>query len=159
MRWSLLVLGAACATAGGANRAFRTSEGRVRAVTVASGLSHPWALAFLPDGRMLVTERDGRMRTVSADGTLGAPLTGLPTITVSGQGGLLDVVLDPDFAANRVIWFTFSEPGDGGVGTALARARLGETALDSVVVVYRQFPKVGGGAHFGLPSARMGTCS
>jgi len=144
-----VVLMAACATAGGSNREFPTHEGRVRAVTVASGLSHPWALAFLPDGRMLVTERDGRMRTVAPDGTLGAPLPGLPTIAVTGQGGLLDVVLDPDFTTNRTIWFTFSEPGEGGAGTAVARARLGEAALDSVQIAYRQFPKVDGGAHFG----------
>ena len=148
MRWSLLVLTAACA-ATGSSQEFRTSQGRVRAVMVASGLSHPWGLAFLPGGRFLVTERDGRMRTVSADGTLGAPLSGLPTITVGGQGGLLDVVLDPDFAATREIWFTFSEPGDGGVGTAVARARLGDAGLDSVRIVFRQLPKLDGGAHFG----------
>ncbi len=149
MRWSLLLLSAACSTAGGTNREFRTSQGNVRAVTVASGLSHPWGLAFLPGGRFLVTERDGRMRTISADGTLGAPLTGLPPIAADGQGGLLDVVLDPDFATTRVIWFSFSEPGEGGVGTAVARARLDDTGLDSVRIVFRQFPKLGGGAHFG----------
>ena len=143
------VLGASCSTAGGTSREFRTSAGPVRAVTVASGLSHPWALAFLPDGRMLVTERGGAMRIVSADGTVGAPLTGLPSIHADGQGGLLDVVLDPDFAATRVVWFSYSEPGEGGSGTAVARARLGDAGLDSVRVVFQQLPKVGSGAHFG----------
>src|SRR5262245_28129233 len=100
-RAALLLLGAACSAAGGSNAQYKTSAGPVRAVTVASGLSHPWALAFLPDHRMLVTERDGRMRVVNADGTLGKPLAGLPTIDADGQGGLLDVVLDPDFSTNQ----------------------------------------------------------
>ena len=144
-----VIIAAACSTAGGSNREFRTSSGPVRAVTVASGLSHPWALAFLPDGRMLVTERGGAMRIVAADGTVGAALTGLPSIHADGQGGLLDVVLDPDFATTRVIWFSYSEPGEGGSGTAVARARLGDAGLDSVRVVFQQLPKVGSGAHFG----------
>jgi glucose/arabinose dehydrogenase len=135
-----------CSAAGGSDR---TSAGPVRAVVVASGLSHPWALAFLPDGRMLVTERDGRMRIVKPDGTVGAPLSGLPQVAAGGQGGLLDVVLDPDFRTNSTIWFTYSEPGDGGSGTAVARARLGEGRIDEVTVVFQQLPKVGGGAHFG----------
>jgi glucose/arabinose dehydrogenase len=113
-RTALLLLGAACSAAGGSDAQYRTSAGPVRAVAVASGLSHPWALAFLPDGTMLVTERDGRMRIVNRDGTLGAPLAGLPRIEADGQGGLLDVVLDPDFTTNRTIWFSFSEPGEGG---------------------------------------------
>lgn len=143
-----LVAGAACSAAGGSAQS-GTSAGPVRAVVVASGLSHPWALAFLPEGRMLVTERDGQMRIVTPDGTIGAPLAGLPQVAAGGQGGLLDVVLDPDFTSNRTIWFTFSEPGDGGAGTAVARARLGEGRLDDVTVVFRQLPKVSGGAHFG----------
>jgi glucose/arabinose dehydrogenase len=98
---------------------------------------------------MLVTERDGRMRIVKPDGTVGAPLSGLPQIAADGQGGLLDVVLDPDFASNSTIWFTYSEPGDGGTGTAVARARLGEGQITDVRVVFQQLPKVGGGAHFG----------
>ena len=143
-----LLLGA-CSSAGGTNRQFRTSAGPVRAVPVATGLDHPWALAFLPDGRMLVTERGGTMRIVTAAGAVGAPLTGLPEVRADGQGGLLDVVLDPDFATTRVIWLSYSEPGEGGAGTAAARARLGDAGLDSVQVVFRQLPKLGGGAHFG----------
>ena len=146
---ALLLLGAACSAAGGSNAQYKTSAGPVRAVVVAGGLSHPWALAFLPDQRLLVTERDGRMRRVNRDGTLGAPLAGLPKIDADGQGGLLDVVLDPDFATTSTIWFTFSEPGEGGNGTALAHARLGENSLSEVAVVFRQLPKAGGGAHFG----------
>jgi glucose/arabinose dehydrogenase len=144
-----ILAAASCSAAGGSSTEFRTGAGPVRVVTVATGLSHPWALAFLPGGRMLVTERGGQMRIVGADGSVGAPLSGLPKIQADGQGGLLDVVLDPDFATTRVIWFSYSEPGEGGSGTAVARARLGDTGLDSVRVVFQQLPKVGSGAHFG----------
>jgi aldose sugar dehydrogenase len=122
-------------------------------VTVTAGLSHPWGLAFLPDGRMLVTERPGRLRIVSADGRLSPPLAGLPAIEVANQCGLLDVAVDPKFAENRRIWFSFAEPGEGGSGTALARARLEgsgpNTALSDVQVVFRQSPKVRSGLHCG----------
>ena len=149
MRHVILLALAACTSAAGTNAQFRTSAGPIKAVQVAGGLSHPWALAFLPDGRMLVTERDGRMRIVRADGTVGAPLAGLPQVAADGQGGLLDVVLDPDFGSNNTIWFSYSEPGEGGAGTAVAKARLAEAGIDQVTVVFRQLPKVGGGAHFG----------
>lgn len=118
--------------------------------TVSQGLARPWGLALLPDSRMIVTERPGRVRLVDRDGRLSPPLTGVPAVYASGQGGLLDVALDPGFAQNRVIYLSFSEPGDGGTaGTAVARARLGETGLDSVRVIYRQEPKLNGGGHFG----------
>ncbi len=120
-----------------------------RAVTVAHGLVHPWSLAFLPDGRMLVTERPGRLRVVERDGRLGPPLTGLPPIDVGGQCGLLDVAVDPKFAENRRIWFTFAEPGDGGNSTALGRARLDGAALADVKTVFRQQPKVRSSLHCG----------
>src|SRR5688500_14650492 len=96
----------------------------LRAETVASGLENPWALAFLPEGRYLVTERPGRMRVVETNGRLGPPLAGVPEVAARGQGGLLDVVADSGFARNRTIYFCFSEPGGGGNSTALARARL-----------------------------------
>ena len=128
---------------------FSSEKARFRVVTVASGLGNPWALAFLPDGRMLVTERPGRMRLVARDGALSAPLGGVPPVVAQGQGGLLDVALDREFAANRTIYFCFSESGAGGAGTAVARARLGESALEEVRVIFRQLPKVGGGLHFG----------
>ena len=118
--------------------------------TVASGLEHPWGLAVLPDGRMLVTERPGRLRYLEKDGRLSQPLSGVPRVYTSSQGGLLDVALDPAFAQNRIIYLSFAEPADNGTaGTAVARARLGETGLDSVRVIYRQEPKVSGGNHFG----------
>ena len=94
--------------------------------TVAKGIEHGWGFAFLPDNRILVTERPGRMRIVGTDGTLSAPLQGLPRIAVTGQGGLLDVTLSPDFANDRLVYFSFAEPGDGGAGTAVARGRAGE---------------------------------
>ena len=133
----------------GLTQEFRGEHGALRVSTVARGLENPWALAFLPDGRMLVTERPGRMRVVARDGTLGAPLANLPVVVAQGQGGLLDVALDRDFANNRVIYFTFSEPGDGGAATSVARARLGANTLEDVRVIFRQLPKVRGGLHFG----------
>ena len=119
-----------------------------RVTEVAKGLEHPWGLAFLPDGRMLVTERPGRLRIVARDGRVSPPLAGVPRVHAVGQGGLLDVVLDPGFAQNRLIYLSYAEAGDGGAGTAVARARLG-TALEDVRVIYRQQPKVRGGGHYG----------
>ena len=123
--------------------------------TVATGLEHPWALAFLPDGRYLVTERPGRMRIVEAGGRLNAPLKGLPAIAAAGQGGLLDVVLDSDFASNRQLYFCFSEPGQGADrgknSTALAKARLSAdaSALENVQILFSQRPKIDSALHFG----------
>ena len=88
--------------------------------TVATGLDHPWAMAWLPDGRMLVTERPGRLRIVAEDGTLSAPLAGLPQVDARGQGGLLDVALSPTFAEDRLIYWSYAEPREGGNGTACA---------------------------------------
>ena len=123
----------------------------VHAQTVASGLQRPWAVAFLPDGRFLVTERPGRMRIAQADGRIGAPLAGVPEVVARGQGGLLDVVLDSEFARNRTLYFCFSEPGAGGNSTALARARLAEDqrSLQDVRVIFSQKPKVASNNHFG----------
>jgi glucose/arabinose dehydrogenase len=123
----------------------------VRAEVVASGLRNPWALAFLPEGRFLLTERPGSMRVVEADGTLGAPLAGVPEVAASGQGGLLDLVLDSDFAHNRTLYFCFSEVGMRGNSTALARARLSgdRTRLEQVKVIFSQKPKVISNAHLG----------
>ena len=132
----------------------------VRVQTVAGGLEHPWGLAFLPDGRMLVTERPGRLRIVGRDGRLSEPLAGVPQVLARGQGGLLDVALDPRFADNRLVYLSYAEPGEGGTaGTAVARGRLGEGRLEDVRVIYRQQPKVVGSNHFGsrLVFARDGT--
>jgi aldose sugar dehydrogenase len=125
------------------------TEGVIRVETVARGLEHPWALEFLPDGRILITERPGRLRIVDRSGRLSAPLVGVPRVQASGQGGLLDVALDPSFAENRLVYLSYAEPGEGGAGTAVARGRLGEGGLEDMQVVYRQQPKVGGGSHFG----------
>src|SRR5687767_121804 len=128
----------------------RPIDGTITAETVVSGLEHPWALAFLPDGRILVTERPGRLRIVDTSGRLSEPLAGVPPVQAVSQGGLLDVAIDPDFAQNQLVYLSFSEPGDGGVsGTSVARGRLGNGRLDNVEIIYRQQPKVRSGGHYG----------
>ncbi len=126
-------------------------------VTVAKGLAHPWGLAFLPDfersGRMLVTERPGQLRIVTTRGELGPPIGGVPEVDARGQGGLLDVALDPKFVDNGFVYLSYSEAGEGGNGTAVARGRLESTGvqgrLSEVQVIFRQRPKVRSTAHFG----------
>ncbi len=130
------------------DRAIDTAKGRIKVETVAGGLSHPWGMAFLPDGRMLVTERPGRLR-ILADGKVSEPLSGVPEVFAQGQGGLLDVALDPDFKSNRLVYLSYAEPGKGGASTAVARGKLGDKGLEDVEVIFRQEPKVGGGNHFG----------
>ena len=129
------------------------ARGKASAEVVASGLSHPWGLAFLPGGRFLVTERPGRLRVVEADGRLGPSLAGLPQVAAGGQGGLLDVITDADFARNRRIFFCYSEPAPKGDGnsTALASATLAPdaAALQDVKVLFSQRPKVASQLHFG----------
>lgn len=124
----------------------------VRAIEVATGLEHPWGLAFLPDGRMLVTERPGRMRLITASGNVSEPLAGVPAVFAQGQGGLLDVALDPGFATNRLLYVAYAEPAPGDAsqaGTTVLRARLDERTLADAQVVFRQLPKVSGTQHFG----------
>ncbi|HVL34767.1 MAG TPA: PQQ-dependent sugar dehydrogenase [Burkholderiales bacterium] len=125
----------------------------------AEGLEHPWGLALLPDGRLLVTERPGRLRLVSREGKLSEPLGGVPEVFARGQGGLLDVALSPRFKEDRTIFLSFAEPGQGGAGTAVARARLEEKNLQDVNVIWRQAPKVSGTNHWGsrLVFARDGS--
>lgn len=123
---------------------------RIEHQVVTRGLEHPWSLAFLPDGRFLVTERPGRLRIVEADGRLlPEPVGGLPIIEASGQGGLLDVVLHPDFEQNRWVYFSYNEPGPGGMGTAVGRGRLQAGQLHDTQVLFRLTPKSGRGLHFG----------
>jgi glucose/arabinose dehydrogenase len=129
--------------------AYATASADLKPVTVARGLAQPWGLAFLPDGRMLVTERPGRMRIVTPDGRLGEPLQGLPAVDAKGQCGLLDVALDPKFADTRWVYWTYAEAGEGGNGVAVARGRLQERQLTDVQVIFRQLPKVNSQLHCG----------
>ena len=124
----------------------------LKPVTVARGLANAWAMAFLPDGRLLVTERAGRLRIVDAQGRVGEPLAGLPPIAATGQCGLLDVVLHPDFARNGLIFFSFAEPGEGGQAgnsTAVARAKFSGDRLSEVRTIFSQKPKVESRLHCG----------
>ncbi len=124
-------------------------KGALGVQTIAKGLEHPWSLAFLPDKRMLVTERPGRLRLVAPDGRLSEPLSGIPRVYASGQGGLLDVVLSPTFEKDRLVYLSFAESGQGGAGTAVARGRFGDGGLENTQVIWRQQPKVGGSNHWG----------
>ena len=137
------------ACAGDTARVAETEHGPVRLVVVAEGLEHPWGMAFLPDGRLLVTERPGRLRIVAPDGKVGPPLAGVPAVDVNGQGGLLDVALDPDFAANQFVYLSYAEPREGGNGTTVARGRLTAGGLEDLQVIFRQQPTVAGDHHFG----------
>lgn len=139
------------AGAASAQMRFETETGPVALEVVAEGLNHPWSLAFLPDGRMLVTEREGQLRIAGADGVLSAPIMGVPAVAAVGQGGLLDVVLSPSFAEDRLVYLSFSEPRDAGSGASVMRGRLSadDTRLDDVAVIFRQQPSFGGGYHFG----------
>jgi glucose/arabinose dehydrogenase len=130
----------------------RTDKVEVIVETVARNLQNPWGLAFLPDGRMLVTERPGRLRIADADGSLSEPIQGVPRVAARGQGGLLDVALDPNFAQNRLVYLSFAEDrGEGRAGTSVARGRLSQngTALEAVQVIFRQEPTHTGNNHWG----------
>ena len=160
MRSSAMVCAAGLIAAGCSStdaQVFHSSAGDLTVETVARGLENPWALAFLPDGRVLVTERPGRMRIVEKDGKLSPPLAGVPKVFASGQGGLHDVVLDRRYGENHTIYFCFAEPASGGARTALARARLVDDAsprLDDVKVIFRQDGPLSSGNHFGCRIAQ-----
>ena len=136
-----------------------TGDGPLVVTEVARGFEHPWGLAFLPDGRMLVTERPGRLVLVEADGKSRRTLAGVPSVRAGGQGGLLGIALSPNFAQDRLVYLSFAEAGEGGAGTAVARGRFTGTALENTEIIWRQVPKVGGGNHWGsrLVFARDGT--
>jgi len=128
----------------------KTQEHALRVVKLVEGLEHPWSLAFLPDGRMLITERPGRLRVIGKDGRLDPqPVAGLPPVTATGQGGLLDVALHPRFTDNGLVYLSFTARGEGGVGTEVARGRFAGNRLENVQVIFRQYPKGGTGRHFG----------
>lgn len=124
---------------------------QVELVEVARGLDHPWSLAFLPDGRMLVTEREGALRVVTLSGEVSQPVEGLPEVSAVGQGGLLDVALHPQFEKNRLVYMSFAEPRDGGNATSVARGRLSPdlARMTDVEIIFRQMPAFDGGHHFG----------
>ncbi|WP_223444545.1 MULTISPECIES: PQQ-dependent sugar dehydrogenase [Pseudomonas] len=135
-------------------RTMKSEEGTLEVTPIVTGLEHPWALAFLPDRKdMLVTERPGNLRLVTADGKLSAPLNGVPKVWVRGQGGLLDVALSPDFKQDRMVYLSYAEGDAQGdkAGTAVGRGRLSDdmTALKDFQVILRQEPKLSVGNHFG----------
>lgn len=160
--WALAACGERGSSDSGAARSNSTDETLAteptsvdpRYVVLSDRLVRPWGLAFLPDGRILVTEKRGRMVILSAEGTtVQEALTGLPAVADASQGGLLDVALDPDFTTDPWIYWTYAEPGTGAelglAGTAVARGRIIGSSLNDVEVIYRQKPKVTGGGHFG----------
>ena len=128
-----------------------TTEARLAHTVVASGLDHPWGLALLPDGRWLVTEKPGRLRIVTADGQKGEPIAGLPAVDARGQGGLLDVIVGPEFASDRRIYWSYSEPRTGGNATSVARGVLSADGrrVEDVQVIFRALPVYDGDKHFG----------
>jgi glucose/arabinose dehydrogenase len=134
------------------DRQLSSELGPLNVHTVAEGLANPWAVAFLPDGQgYLVSERPGALRRVGAEGEVSAPLHGLPEVFAVGQGGLLDVVLSPDFAEDRLVYLSYAEEGDGAAGTAVGRGKLSAdaSALENFEVIFRQQPKLSSGTHFG----------
>ncbi|KAB0487847.1 Glucose/arabinose dehydrogenase, beta-propeller fold [Pseudomonas reinekei] len=131
-----------------------SEQGTLEVTSIAKGLEHPWSVAFLPDRQgMLVTERPGNLRLVSIEGKLSAPISGVPKVWAKGQGGLLDVVLSPDFRQDRLVYLSYAEGGGQGdkAGTAVGRGRLSEdlTSLKDFTVIFRQEPKLSVGNHFG----------
>jgi glucose/arabinose dehydrogenase len=155
---ALAALFAVAHTTPAAPQVFPSSAGNLTVETIAGGLAHPWSLAFLPDGRMLVTERPGRMRIVTRGGALSQPISGLPGVFAQSQAGLMDVVLDRDFQQNNRVYFCYAEPVDGGARIAVAHARLilGDRMVDrtdprliGVKVIFRQRGPVSRGLNIG----------
>ncbi|MGY2438302.1 PQQ-dependent sugar dehydrogenase [Pseudomonas sp. SDO52101_S400] len=143
-----------CGPVSAAPKELQSEQGTLEVTTITQGLEHPWALAFLPDRQgMLVTERPGKLRVVGADGKLSAPIDGVPKVWAKGQGGLLDVVLSPDFKQDRLVYLSYAEGGGAGdkAGTAVGRGRLSDDlkTLKDFNVIFRQEPKLSVGNHFG----------
>ncbi len=146
---TLIALLAALAALPAMAQVHRAADHNFRVVELVRGLEQPWGMAFLPDGRMLVTEKAGRLRIVK-DGRLDPqPVTGLPEVAVYGQGGLMDVALHPRFKENGFVYLSYAARGADGVGTEVARGRLGDHRLEEVQVIFRQSPKGSTGRHFG----------
>jgi len=148
-RLSLILLGSLALGVSACAAAEDDERSDLDLVTVAEGLEHPWGMAFLPDGRVFVTERPGRLRIIERDGKAGPPITGVPAVDATKQGGLLDVALDPAFGKNRLVYLSYSEPREGGNGTSVARGVLEGGSLTGVQVIFRQQPAMQGGFHFG----------
>jgi aldose sugar dehydrogenase len=127
----------------------RSAKASYRLVTLATGLVQPWSIAFLPDGRMLITERPGRLRLFANGRLERQPLNNVPKVYASGQGGLLDICLHPNFAQNQVLYLSYSAQGDGGAATVVARAEFAEGALRNVMPIFEALPRASGSLHFG----------
>ena len=136
-------------TAALASKVIKTQKHSIRIVKIVSGLEHPWGHAFLPDGRILVTERPGRLRMIDKGRLDPKPVAGLPAIAAQGQGGLLDVALHPDFITNKLIYLSYSAYGESGIGTEVARGKLVGNRLENVAVIFRMAPKSKISRHFG----------
>ncbi len=128
---------------------FDSEEGPFKLVVLVQGLNHPWGLAFLSDGRLLVTERSGQLRVIDNGRLVSDPIQGVPAVSAYGQGGLLDVALHPDFERNRLVYLSYAAAGAGGFGTEVARGKLAGHRLENVEVIFRALPKFDGGRHFG----------
>jgi len=127
----------------------KTEAHTLRIVKIVSGLEHPWGHAFLPDNRIIITERPGRLRIVESGHLNPEPVAGLPAIAARGQGGLLDVALHPNFVTNQLVYLSYSAAGASGVGTEVARGKLVGNRLEDVEVIFRMTPKSKTGKHFG----------
>jgi glucose/arabinose dehydrogenase len=149
-KFAVIIL-ALCSSSALAQDSFMTEQARISVSTIAEGLDHPWGIAVLPDGSMLVTERSGSLRRVGTDGKVQEPIKGVPEVDARDQGGLLDVTLHPQFAENRLVYLSFSEKGEGGNSTAVARGTLSDDSsrLEGVEVIFSQKPKVDSAMHFG----------
>lgn len=144
-----LLAGLGFAQAGHADSTFRSDKTNFRLETVADGLAHPWSLAFLPDGDLLVTEREGRLRRIRNRTLQAAPIDGLPELVVSGQGGLLDVVLHPEFPDNRRLFLSYAHKNADGMTTRVARATYRNDTLTHVDVIFEALPRSDTSRHFG----------
>lgn len=122
-----------------------------QSIVLTSSLTAPWGITSLPDGRLLITEKAGRMRIVTSTGTVGNPITGIPTVNASGQGGLLGLCIDPQFSSNRMVYWVFSESVSGGTVTAVAKGRLAdnEATIENATVIYRAIPAFNSDLHYG----------
>lgn len=142
----LFIIFSAC----GQNRNVESNAGNIEVEILAENLDHPWGMVFLPDNRVILTERAGTVRIMDTNNNISEPLSGTPEVFAEGQGGMLDVVLDPDFEQNNLVYLSFAEPGQGGeASTAVGRGTLQDDAINDFEVIFRQEPKVEGPNHFG----------